>query len=53
MSIFDAFKMFSDTSVNVTCPECAKSSPQDRQKVKKNITLICPHCGHYFRKTED
>ncbi|MBC3249191.1 MAG: YnfU family zinc-binding protein [Pseudomonadota bacterium] len=53
MSFFDAFKLFGDAPVDVTCPECAKSSPQNRSKVKKNVTLICPHCGHYFRKRED
>ena len=53
MSFFDAFKIFSDAPVDVTCPECGKSSPQNRSKVKKNVTLICPHCGHYFRKRED
>jgi ssDNA-binding Zn-finger/Zn-ribbon topoisomerase 1 len=53
MSFFDAFKLFGDAPIEVTCPECAKSSPQNRSKVKKNVTLICPHCGHYFRKRED
>ncbi|MGL5386519.1 MULTISPECIES: YnfU family zinc-binding protein [unclassified Serratia (in: enterobacteria)] len=53
MSFFDAFKLFGDAPVDVTCPECGKSSPQNRSKVKKNVTLICPHCGHYFRKRED
>ncbi|MFZ1871718.1 YnfU family zinc-binding protein [Serratia sp. D1N4] len=54
MSLLDAFKMFSDTSsANVTCPKCSKVSPQNRQKLNKNITMICPHCGHYFRKNEN
>ncbi|WP_072010854.1 MULTISPECIES: YnfU family zinc-binding protein [unclassified Serratia] len=54
MSILDALKIFSDTSsANVTCPKCFKVSPQSRQKLNKNITMICPHCGHYFRKNED
>ncbi|WP_431222653.1 YnfU family zinc-binding protein [Serratia sp. L9] len=35
MSIFDAFKIFSDAPVNVTCPKCSKISQQNRSKVKK------------------
>jgi ssDNA-binding Zn-finger/Zn-ribbon topoisomerase 1 len=53
MSIFDALKMFSATSVKVTCPKCAYASEQSSSKVRKNITMICPKCGHYFRPGEE
>ncbi|MDW5509700.1 YnfU family zinc-binding protein [Serratia proteamaculans] len=52
MSIFDALKMFSSTTVKVTCPECAHAFEQNSRKVRKNITLICPKCGHYFLPDE-
>ncbi|WP_276310284.1 YnfU family zinc-binding protein [Brenneria alni] len=48
MSILDALKMFSSTSVNVTCPECSFVTLQQRSKIRKNTTLICPKCGHFF-----
>ncbi|WP_261158461.1 YnfU family zinc-binding protein [Serratia liquefaciens] len=48
MSIFDALKMFSESSVKVTCPKCAHVSEQNSRKMRKNITMICPKCGHYF-----
>ncbi|MCH4195911.1 MAG: YnfU family zinc-binding protein [Serratia liquefaciens] len=40
--------MFSDSSVKVTCPKCAQVSEQNSRKMRKNITMICPKCGHYF-----
>ncbi|MFC3947300.1 YnfU family zinc-binding protein [Serratia entomophila] len=52
MSIFDAFKMFSASGVKVTCPQCAYVSTQSRSKVRQNVTLICPKCGHYFLPRE-
>lgn len=48
MSIFDALKAFGSTSVKVTCPECGFATQQPALKVRKNITLVCPKCGHYF-----
>ncbi|MGL6017848.1 MAG: YnfU family zinc-binding protein [Gibbsiella quercinecans] len=53
MSIFDALKMFSDTSVKVTCPHCAFITEQSSRKMRKNITLICPKCGHFFLPGEE
>ncbi|MGK0684595.1 YnfU family zinc-binding protein [Serratia marcescens] len=53
MSIFDALKMFSDSSVKVACPKCSYVTEQSSQKLRKNITLICPECGHYFLPEEE
>ncbi|WP_343039563.1 YnfU family zinc-binding protein [Serratia rhizosphaerae] len=52
MSIFDYFKMFRDKSVNVTCPKCSRIAQQSMHKSRKNITMLCPHCGYYFRSGE-
>ncbi|MEZ2760191.1 YnfU family zinc-binding protein [Providencia vermicola] len=49
MSIFDRYKMFRQKLVNVTCPKCFCTSQQSRYKLRKNITMLCPHCGYYFR----
>ncbi|WP_268991534.1 YnfU family zinc-binding protein [Limnobaculum eriocheiris] len=53
MSIFDSFKMFRDKSVDVTCPKCSRIAEQSMHKLRKNITMVCPHCGYYFRGVED
>ncbi|MFI8418057.1 YnfU family zinc-binding protein [Serratia sp. NPDC078593] len=52
MTILSAFKMFRHSSIDVTCPECSRVSAQERLKLMKNMTMICPNCGHYFRKNE-
>ncbi|WP_232216577.1 MULTISPECIES: YnfU family zinc-binding protein [Brenneria] len=52
MSIFDALKTFSSTSVNVACPECSFATMQLRSKIRNNTTLICPKCGHFFLPRE-
>ncbi|MDX5626649.1 MULTISPECIES: YnfU family zinc-binding protein [unclassified Brenneria] len=48
MSIFDALRLFSDASVKVTCPHCLFVTKQSSRKLRKNVTLICPKCGHFF-----
>ncbi|WP_338076918.1 YnfU family zinc-binding protein [Brenneria goodwinii] len=53
MSIFNGFKMFRDTSVDVTCPKCSQRSEQSQTRFRKNIIMICPHCGYYFQRTLD
>lgn len=53
MSVFDRFKMFRDKSVDVTCPEYSRIAQQHKYKLRKEMTMICPYCGHYFRRGED
>ncbi|MEA9392579.1 YnfU family zinc-binding protein [Acerihabitans sp. TG2] len=48
MSLFDALKMFGNTLVKVSCPECKHVFQQPAEKIRKNTTLVCPKCGHYF-----
>ncbi|WP_265512300.1 YnfU family zinc-binding protein [Providencia heimbachae] len=52
MSIFNGFTMFHDKSVEVTCPKCSRIMQQSLHRLKKNITMICPHCGYYFKNKE-
>ncbi|WP_255351343.1 YnfU family zinc-binding protein [Serratia sp. DD3] len=53
MSIFDSFKMFGSKSVDVRCPKCSRTAQQSTHKSRKNMTMICPHCGYYFRRGDD
>ncbi|MHA7848195.1 YnfU family zinc-binding protein [Serratia sp. D1N4] len=53
MSIFDTLKMFSDTSVKVTCPHCSIKSDQSSEKLRKHVTLICRKCGHFYLPEEE
>ncbi|WP_343073012.1 YnfU family zinc-binding protein [Brenneria izadpanahii] len=53
MFIFNSLKMFRDTSIEVTCPKCAQASEQNQSRFRKNIIMICPHCGHYFQRVLD
>ncbi|MFE8148202.1 YnfU family zinc-binding protein [Brenneria goodwinii] len=45
--------MFRDTSVDVTCPKCSQKSEQSQTRFRKNIIMICPHCGYYFQRISD
>ncbi|WP_411753957.1 YnfU family zinc-binding protein [Serratia sp. (in: enterobacteria)] len=53
MSIFGFLRMFSDTSVKVTCPNCSFKSEQSSEKLRKNVTIICHKCGHFFLPESD
>ncbi|SLK13620.1 hypothetical protein SAMN03159434_11011 [Enterobacter sp. NFR05] len=52
MTIFDDLKIFLDRSVEVTCPHCSHVMQQKSSKISKNITCICPKCGHFFLPVE-
>ncbi|WP_247595502.1 YnfU family zinc-binding protein [Brenneria roseae] len=48
MSILDALRKFSSTTVKVACPICAHVTEQNKNRLRENITIICPKCGLYF-----
>ncbi|WP_217896341.1 YnfU family zinc-binding protein [Enterobacter kobei] len=52
MTIFDDLKMFMDKPVKVNCPHCSHVMEQRGSKIRKNITCICPKCGHFFLPQE-
>ncbi len=48
MSLFDAIKMFSNTSVNVTLADYSVKSEQGSDKIRKMSPLFCLGNGHFY-----
>nr|NMN91479.1 hypothetical protein [Brenneria salicis ATCC 15712 = DSM 30166] len=48
MYILNVLRMFSNGSVKIACPICAHVTEQNRNRLRENITIICPKCGLYF-----
>ncbi|WP_237657320.1 YnfU family zinc-binding protein [Serratia fonticola] len=52
MSFIKGVKGLVSHTVRITCPHCSQLSEQSSSKVRKDRSLLCPHCKALFLPSE-